>query len=406
MHILIVPSWYSNVRSVGSGSFFRDQALALAGAGHKVGVLAQKIWGMRDYRTGPMPEMNKISVEDDGPLRVYRRDAIHRLPRVPFRDALAHRNNGLLIFNAYETQEGRPDVIHAHGALHGGVVAAAIKRRSGIPYALTEHSSDYDEHKHRWWQKRLVAGVLRSANARLAVSPSLARQISKQFPKMGQPIDVIPNLLPPAFEMIPPDQINAAMVPKAHPSFVFLCVARISAEKNQIGLIQAFAEAFPGRNDVELHFVGPGDGQSLLDQAEHLQIGGKVQVYGTKVAEQVRRHMIKSDCLVLASFVETFGVVLIESLAVGTPVIATACGGPESIVTPENGILIPPRDHPALVEALVEMHANFGRYDAKTLRRDCLAHYGTEAIVGRLVDIYATIRSGKNDNEEKRQPNA
>ena len=55
MHVLLIPSWYSHLRSAGGGSFFRDQAQALAAAGHKVGLIYPKLWGLRDYRAGPLP---------------------------------------------------------------------------------------------------------------------------------------------------------------------------------------------------------------------------------------------------------------------------------------------------------------------------------------------------------------
>tara|TARA_R110002072_G_scaffold77383_2_gene180518 strand:- start:145 stop:1344 length:1200 start_codon:yes stop_codon:yes gene_type:complete len=398
MHILLIPSWYSNLRSHGSGSFFRDQALALAAAGHKVGLLIPKVWGVRDYRAGPLPEMNRIRAEDDGPLRVWRLDALHRLPRVPFRDAMTFAAVGRRLFNAYVKTEGRPDILHAHAALNGGVLARRLASRHGLPFVMTEHSTDYAQGKHRWWQKRLIAGVLGAADACLAVSPQLRDILAERYGDHAREVAVVPNLLTPAFETAAPEGRPAGGL------FVFLCTARISAEKNQEGLIRAFARAFPpgapGRGP-ELHFVGSGDGRPLERLAENLGIGGRVKVVGLLPAEDVRRAMAAADAVVLPSFVETFGVVVIEALSQGTPVVATICGGPEGILTPHSGILVPPGDDAAMAQALVDMHGRAGTFDRAALRRTCLDTYGHKAVVGQLESIYARVL-GKHDTGGER----
>ncbi|MEQ8505792.1 MAG: glycosyltransferase [Rhodospirillales bacterium] len=389
MHILLIPSWYSHLRSVGAGSFFRDQAQALAAAGHKVGMVYPKVWGVRDYRAGPLPDMNVIRNEDEGRVRLYRLDTLHRLPRVPFRDAAAFTRAGQKLFDAYVAAEGQPDILHAHATLNGGVLAASLKKRSGVPFVLTEHSTDFAQGKHRWWQKSLISRVLSAADVRISVSPELRDLLVRQYGRRAEPVSVIPNILTPAFEKEAP----AERSPGAKP--VFLCVARISAEKNQDGLIRAFAEAFPPQDDAvsahELHFIGSGDGQALISLANTLGIGDRVKILGVLPPDEVRRRMAEAFAVVLASFVETFGVVVIEALSQGTPVIATVSGGPEGILTPESGILVPVRDHAALVAGLSDMLARGRDFDRKQLRRNCLETYGEKAVVGQLEGIYGRV---------------
>ena len=393
MHVLLIPSWYSHLRSAGGGSFFRDQAQALAAAGHKVGLIYPKLWGLRDYRAGPLPAMNRIRAEDDGQLRLWRMDTLHRLPRMPFRDACKFAAAGTKLFDAYVAAEGRPDILHAHAALYGGVLAKRLSARCGVPFVLTEHSTDFAQGKHRWWQKRLIAGVLDAAAARLAVSPQLRDILLDQYSAQADPTTVVPNILTPAFEQAAPED-RAPGGP-----FVFLCVARISAEKNQEGLVRAFAHAFPPGGtgpDVELHFVGSGDGEPLARLAGDLGIADRVKVIGVLPAEDTRRAMAAADAVVLPSFVETFGVVVIEALSQGAPVVATICGGPEGILTPDSGILVPPGDGPAMARALSDMHARSASFDRAKLRRDCLETYGHKAVVRQLESIYARVL-GKDD---------
>ena len=109
--------------------------------------------------------------------------------------------------------------------------------------------------------------------------------------------------------------------------------------------------------------------------------------------------MASAGAVVLASYVETFGVVVIEALSQGTPVVATISGGPEGILTPESGILIPPGDDAALMRALAEIRARAaaGEFDGQELRRGCLARYGEKAVVGELENIYAAALGGSNE---------
>ena len=98
--------------------------------------------------------------------------------------------------------------------------------------------------------------------------------------------------------------------------------------------------------------------------------------------------MYESDAFVLASRIETFGVVFIEALAQGLPVVATRCGGPESIVTPANGLLIDTENQQALTEALIALHDNHRQYSPQALREACLNEFGEHSVVSQLTETY------------------
>jgi glycosyltransferase involved in cell wall biosynthesis len=98
--------------------------------------------------------------------------------------------------------------------------------------------------------------------------------------------------------------------------------------------------------------------------------------------------MQNCDVFVLSSIVETFGVVLIEVLAVGKPVVATKCGGPEDIVNQDNGILVPTKDVHALAEAMYNIYLNINKYDASLIRNDCISRFGKDSFVEKLRHIY------------------
>jgi glycosyltransferase involved in cell wall biosynthesis len=107
--------------------------------------------------------------------------------------------------------------------------------------------------------------------------------------------------------------------------------------------------------------------------------------------EEIRR----CDAFVLSSDYETFGVVLIEAASCGKPLIATMGSGPESIVTPALGILVPPRDQKSLAAAMVRMRVRISDYNAPAIRRECLDRFGEKAVVDKLVSVYHRILEGE-----------
>jgi len=97
--------------------------------------------------------------------------------------------------------------------------------------------------------------------------------------------------------------------------------------------------------------------------------------------------MLAADAFVLASDVESFGVVVIEALACGRPVVVTRSGGPDHMVNSRNGLLVPTRDRAALRDALIEMRRRAGEYDAAAIRTAALSLYGPGAFARRFAEI-------------------
>src|SRR5207253_7397778 len=138
------------------------------------------------------------------------------------------------LFARYRTACGAPDLIQAHGALNAGVAASAIRRRYGIPFILTEHSTAFAQGRLRWWERDLVRRVIAGAARCLAVSPQLARLLEAQYP--GSSWQYLPNPLGDVF-VANVAVASAARDPAA--PFGFVCVARLSPEKGHAGLLKA-----------------------------------------------------------------------------------------------------------------------------------------------------------------------
>ncbi len=381
-HIVGVPSWYRSARGSGGG-YFRDQALALQAAGYRVAMLAPDIYTPRDLRHGRVPPQfgRAIRVEDDG-IPTWRREALVLAPRLPYRNAAMLALCGVKLFAQYRAQNGLPDLVQAHSMLNAGVVALAIKRRHGVPYIVMEQNTHFALGRLRWWERDLVRRVIAGARQLIAVSPALAVLLQGQYP--GSSWDYLPNPLGDAFvaDRPAPERRDAAQ------PFVFFSAARMTPEKGHALLIEAFAEAFGGDPGSRLVLAGDGPMQPQLKAlCRERGVAARVDFPGLLSSSRVRDAMEACDAFVLASDVETFGVVVIEALACGRPVVVTRSGGPDHLVTAANGLLIPTANLPALRDALTLMRRSAAGYDRAAIRADALRNYSPAAFARRFGEI-------------------
>ncbi|HFC8842028.1 TPA: glycosyltransferase [Neisseria oralis] len=392
MHVLIIPSWYPETPEDIDGIFFRLQAQALQRSGLKIGVTAPVF---RSMRGKPASVVNggygiRSYTEENIPTYVYK--SMYFFPRLPYLDRRRWVGAGWKLFKRYVRDHGTPDIIHAHSMNHAGILAQQIHAKTGIPFVLTEHSSTYARKLIRNWQRPAMLQSAQQCSARIAVSKDFCRLLETEYG--GLDWQYIPNSLSPAF--IRP--VDLANKPK-NADFTFCSVAHLNYNKGFDILLPAFAEALKIHPDLKLKIGGTGlIASQLHNLAAELGLENSVEFLGGLQNDQVLDLMFRSDAFVLASRNETFGVVFIEALSQGLPVAATRCGGPQTIINENNGILVPVGDVQALAGALVSLYENRGRYDAQTLRADCLSEFGEEAVVRQITAVYKTILGGTHES--------
>ena len=386
-HILIVPSEdYLPEDGLLQGVFQQHQAEALAQAGHRVGVISPILRSVRTFlrnwrRWGTSRSQEKSIV-------VHRRFGCY-LPRSQSESARRQWiSSGLALYRDYARLNGKPDLLHAHNASWAGVLAEALQREVGVPYVLTEHSTAYGRGLVRDADVSLIQQAFRYASARIVVSPSLGADVVRVIGSAADGWEWVPNVLPPFFE-------SANVSPtgtRPGPPFCFLNVASLDEKKGHSDLLRAFAAGFANRRDTQLRIVGDGPLRAdLLRLSSELGIGARVSFTGIQNREGVLAEMSACDAFVLSSRKETFGVVVIEALACGKPVIATKCGGPEWFVEPQDGILVQPKDPGVLAEAMQRMVDDVHRYDGPAIRRRCIDRFGAAALNAALCRIYDRV---------------
>lgn len=142
--------------------------------------------------------------------------------------------------------------------------------------------------------------------------------------------------------------------------FKMACVGRFSASKGQDLLIRALPHVlrrFPG---VQVEFLGGGETLNRCrDDAARAGLNGQCLFRGQLPHHEVLATMAAACLTVVPSWTEAFGLVNIESMAVGTPVIAARTGGIPEIVRDElDGLLFPPGDHQALADCILRLLEN------------------------------------------------
>ena len=137
-----------------------------------------------------------------------------------------------------------------------------------------------------------------------------------------------------------------------------------------------------------------GDGEIRLQlqrEAKDLGLLDHCDFLGLLDREKVRDWMQRCDFFVLPSLHETFGIVVAEAMACGKPVIATQCGGPEFIITPESGILVRPGDINGLTEAMRMLINQSAQFDPSAIRQSVRSRFGEEAFLSKIAKVYDEV---------------
>lgn len=390
MHVMIIPSWYPVHPGDIGGSFFREQAIALQKNGCKVGVIFHQNHSLRSLSNVTV-EIGKTRFSNDCGVATYRYDGINWFPKMRRLAMRSWLRRGSKLFNEYITLNGKPDIIHAHSLFNAGILAKLISNNTKIPFILTEHSSVFIRDMVSSGDIAVAEPVIADAKALLAVSDNFCNLLNQKFRGFNE-WTCIPNMVQDEFFR----EIKRSSKNK---TFKFINVAYVDSNKNQKIILHAFKNEFNGEDCVRLIIGGDGPGlEKLKDIARTLNILNKVEFTGTLSREQVRKKMGASDAFVLSSHHETFGVVVIEALAIGLPVIATKCGGPESIVRKEDGILVPVDDVESLGKAMRKIYEDSNTYNKEKIRESCRERFSEKVVADKLIKIYGNVVSGKRSN--------
>lgn len=166
-------------------------------------------------------------------------------------------------------------------------------------------------------------------------------------------------------------------------------MGNLNPRKGFAELIEAFRRSFGQMPHVSLVIAGDGEEQPHLQALiQQLHLERQVTLTGRLPREEVARLLARCDAFVLASHAETFGIVFIEAMATGMPAIGTVCGGPEDIITPESGYLIPPGDVGLLAEKMKLLYDRYETFDQAAIRRSIAERFDFGLAGQKLKAVY------------------
>lgn len=275
-------------------------------------------------------------------------------------------------------------LIHAH-FLNMGFQVLKLKKDFGVPFFLTEHSSQFI-HYFDYFKFSLteVNDILNAAEQIIAVSPFLKNDMISQSSIIDKTkIDIIPNGV---------DVNKFYSTHETKTKFNLLFIGLITQRKGISILLEAFLK-IQNIFDYTLTLVGDGDlKQYCTDFIKINNLENKVTLLGSVDNNALPKIINQHHVLLLPSFNESFGVVVIEALACGIPAIVTACGGPEYIVDQLFlGEVIPIGDIEALAHAIKKVRNNYIIYDAVKIHKNVETRFGWDSITAQILKKYDSL---------------
>jgi len=368
--ILHIASWYPNPQDEKLGNFVEEHLKAI-NPYHKVVVLSAFEADKAEVHVEHEPFM-QVQVR-------YRK----KWPVLSHYRAL-QKGYKFLLESGYQFH-----LAHLHVCWPSGIAFLGFLKK--LPFIITEHYSGYKKERRHEWSARaqkMALKVFNKAEVFCPVSEDLGLAL-QDFGFKGR-TQVIGNVVDKSIFQF--QALSSEQGP-----FRLLHISSLQQEtKNISGILNAFAKAL--RDDPELHLSigGDGDLKKLEREISLRKIPAQnIEVLGAMDRTEVAAQMAASNAFLLFSFIENQPVVLLESLSVGRPVIATKVGGIPDFIGPEEGLLVHANEEAELVKAIHQLKAEYGKFSLERLAKKANDTHSFEAIGKKFAAIYASVLPSK-----------
>ncbi|MDK2789873.1 MAG: hypothetical protein PWP15_380 [Methanothermococcus sp.] len=385
MKIAMVTWEYPPIMVGGLSVHCRGLAEALVRNGHQVDVITV------GYE---LPEYENING-----VNVYRVKPIghnHFLTWATFMANFMEKKLGMLGINNY-------DVIHCHDWMTS-FVGTNIKHLFNKPYVQSIHSTErgrcggiHSEDSRaindiEWWSTY-------ESHAVITVSNSIKSEICGAFDTPWEKVNVIYNGINPWEFDIPLsdyDRNEFRMNLGVHPhEKMILFVGRLVYQKGVEYLIRAFPKILNSHPDSKLVIAGTGDMKDYLEGiASQLGCRDRVIFLGFTNGDSLKKLYKCADICVIPSVYEPFGIVALEAMAAGTPVVASSVGGLSEIIQHEhNGVWVYPENPDSIAWGVNRVLSDWGfkEYIVSNAKHDAYTKYSWDVIANHTVDVYHKV---------------
>jgi glycogen synthase len=391
---ILMLSWEYPPRVVGGlGRHAAALARNLVALGHEVHVVT------RDH---PDP----LAPHDPAPQEEWL-EGVHVVrvaeapPVIPFQDlvpwVLAFNNRAVAAASKL-AREREFDVVHAHDWLVA-YAAAGLKEAFDLPLVATIHATEYG--RHQGWlpgpMNKLIHQVewwlTYEARRVIVCSEYMRDQVRDIFALPEDGVDVVPNGVAVRDFALPADEVAAFRRTLVGPrTKMVLFAGRLEYEKGVQTVLEALQQVRAQVGPVKFFIAGIGTySDELRRRVRELGLRRHVHFTGFLEDHELRLHYAAADVAVAPSIYEPFGLVAVEAMACGTPVVAGDTGGLREIVAGGHGLSFTPQDAIHLAEILVEVLTDASlaeRLVARATRR-IADRYEWGSVAAATVDVYA-----------------
>jgi glycosyltransferase involved in cell wall biosynthesis len=284
------------------------------------------------------------------------------------------------------------DLIHTHFAVPTGPVGYVLSRIFNKPNILSIHGSDiYNPARkmspHRYgifrWTVRLV---MNSANRIVAQSGHI-KHYAEKFYSPKKDIDIIPLGMPsPDFSLATRETLSMQK-----DIFYIVSIGRMAKVKGYDVLIRTMALLKEKGRNAHLILIGDGPERASLEKlSAALGLSDRISFPGWLSGPKKFQFLSACDLYVMSSLHEGFGVVLLEAMFCGLPIVATNKGGQTDIITDgKNGILVSPGDAKVLDDAISDMMSSPDKRKSMSLaNRENVKRYNISSVAERYMNAF------------------
>jgi len=249
------------------------------------------------------------------------------------------------------------DVIHAHYVFPSGFLGLLFKKLFKTRLIVTAHGGDIDKMARK--SKKLfqiTKSILHNADHVIAVGNELHHEIVTKFSVKQQNVSILNMGV--NREIFKPIEKEAARSKCGleKDSRIILFVGNLLEQKGLLELIDAMKLVRERDQNVQLYMIGaekdPNFRRSLENKINDYHLQHAVTILGTKEQPEIAVWMSAADCLVLPSHIEGFGLVALEAMACGTPVIGTNVGGLKTLLADGAGEISPVKNSSELANSI------------------------------------------------------
>lgn len=396
MNILYLPSWWPSKNHPFAGIFFKEQIerLAVLNPEHKFYIF---YWGSSELELKPnkifrtlvnflnfssLPRRPKTL-----PNLIFISSPLITLPRKFFGTAV--QNYFVEKILRKKLLGIRVDLIHAMVGQPGGVVAHSLSLRWNIPYLITEVMGPFPfphlrEKNGEIWQPLLEAYHSSSVN----IADGQVKLKTMQAEGINNSI-YIPNFLNEDLFKVK----NASLISDKN-VFKFFTLSGLVEGKGYDTLLDAIS-LLEDKDRYSFTIGGGGPLELVLKgKAKDLGIDHLIKWIGQLDRADSIREYQACDAFILPSRHESFGIVYVEALFCGKPIIATRCGGPQEFVTDLTGLICDVDNSEQLKDAMTHLRNNIQQYDASNIRNWAMSRYSSGIVCSKIIDRYSEILSG------------